>query len=141
MTRIRTLLAASGVVVALAICPVPAAAHHSFGFFDMTATSEVSGVVSKWEWGNPHCWLFLEVVTGGKTATYGFELRSPGELMRTGWKKTSVAVGDKVKVAYHPMRDGSTAGLMVRVTDASGKLIGRPPLAPPTPAPAPAAAN
>jgi hypothetical protein len=140
MSPFRTLFTASALATMLALGAVPAAAHHSFGFFDMNATSEISGVVSRWEWGNPHCWLFIEAMSGGKSTTYGFELRSPGELIRTGWKKTSVAVGDKIKVAYHPMRDGSPAGLMVRVTDANGKLIGRPLPLPAAPA-APAAAS
>ena len=138
MSPFRSLFTASACATMLALTAAPAAAHHSFGFFDMNATSEVSGVISRWEWGNPHCWLFVEVMDGPKTTTYGFELRSPGEMMRAGWKKSSIAVGDKVKVAFHPMRDGSSAGLMVRVFDASGKLIGRPP---PGPAPAPAAAS
>ena len=131
MPPMRAILAASALAAALAIGPAPADAHHSFGHFNMTKTSEVEGVVSKWEWGNPHCWLFVDVVSGGKPTTYGFELQSPGELMRRGWKRTAIKVGDKYKVSFRPMKDGTPAGLMVSVTDSSGKLIGNPPPAPP----------
>ncbi len=137
MRPIRSILAASGVAAALLFSAAPASAHHSFGHYNMTKLSEIEGVVSKWEWGNPHCWLFVDVQSGGATTTYGFELRSPGELLRGGWKKTSVKPGDKVKVAYRPMKDGTPAGLMMRVTDASGKVIGNlpPPGVPMPPAP------
>jgi hypothetical protein len=135
MRPIRSILAASGLAAALAMCAVPAAAHHSFGHYNMTKMSEVQGVVSKWEWGNPHCWLFVDVASGGDTTTYGFELRSPGELMRGGWKRTSIRPGDKVTVSYRPMKDGTPAGLMMKVTDANGKLIGNPMPAPPAPMP------
>jgi len=134
MRPVRSLLAASSVAAALLMGATPAAAHHSFGHYNMTKTSEIEGVISKWEWGNPHCWLFVDVTSGGATTTYGFELRSPGELMRNGWKRTSIKPGDRVKVAYRPMKDGTPAGLMVRVTDANGKLIGNP-LPPPMPPP------
>jgi len=137
MKPIQSLLAASGFAATLALCAIPAAAHHSFGHYNMIRTSEIEGVISKWEWGNPHCWLFVDVAAGGKTTTYGFELQSPGELMRRGWKRTSIKPGDKVKVAFRPMKDGTPAGLMVRVSDSAGKLIGNPPPGPP-PGPLPA---
>jgi Family of unknown function (DUF6152) len=138
MRSVRKFFGAASLLAALAVCAPPASAHHSFGHYNMTATSEVEGTVSKWEWGNPHCWLFIVNPKDGKT--YGFELRSPGELMRSGWKRTSVNVGDKIKVSYRPMKDGTPAGLMQRVYDSNGKLIGRPlgggDMPPPAPAPA-----
>ncbi len=125
MRKLHSILAASCLAGVLAISAVPATAHHSFGHYNMTKVSEIEGVVSKWEWGNPHCWLFVDVAAGGKTTTYGFELSSPGELLRRGWKRTSVKVGDKLKVSFRPMRDGTPAGLMTNARDASGAIIGR----------------
>jgi len=142
MSPFRSILAASCLAAAVAIGAGPAAAHHSFGHYAMDKTSEIQGVVSKWEWSNPHCWLFVDVTgADGKVVTYGFELQSPGELLRRGWKRTSIKVGDQLKVAYRPMKDGTPAGLMVRTTDAAGKLIGNPmPSGPPPGAPPPAGA-
>jgi Family of unknown function (DUF6152) len=140
MSSVRSILAASCLAAAVAVGVGPAFAHHSFGHYAMDKTSEIQGVVSKWEWSNPHCWLFVDVTgADGKVVTYGFELQSVGELLRRGWKRNSVKVGDKIKVAFRPMKDGAPAGLMVRTTDASGKVIGTP--APPPPPATPAAAG
>jgi hypothetical protein len=93
------------------------------------------------EWSNPHCWLFLASGPSGTSDTeavnYGFEMTSVGEMTRRGWTKISVKPGDKVKVTFHPVRDGRPAGYMMSVmmTD-TGKYVGRPPEqnAPPPPA-------
>src|ERR1700759_3090526 len=98
-------------VVLVAAIAGPAFAHHSFGRYDMTATSEIDGVVNKFEWSNPHSWLFVDVTTKDAVVTYGFELQSVGELLRRGWHKTIVKPGEKLKVKFRPLRDGTPAGL------------------------------
>lgn len=106
---------------------VPAFAHHSFGRYDMTKKATIEGVVIRYEWSNPHCWLFVDVADAdGKPVTHGFEMSSVGEMVRRGWAKTSLKAGDKVKVDYHPVRDGRPAGLLMSAYGADGKLIGKP---------------
>jgi hypothetical protein len=106
----------------------PVLAHHSFGLYDMSRTVEIDGTVAQMEWSNPHCWLFVRVGSAAATQTgYGFEMTSVGEMTRRGWKKTAVKPGDKVKVRYHPLRDGRTGGLMMAVITVDGKSIGRVP--------------
>jgi len=107
----------------------PAFAHHSFGLFDMSKTAQIEGTILKLEWSNPHCWLFL--VSGpsadAEVVNYGFEMTSVGEMIRRGWTKTSVKPGDKVKVTFHPVRDGRPAGYMMSVMTEDGRYIGRQP--------------
>ncbi len=125
MRSIRSILSVAGLLAAL-ICAiaVPAFAHHSFGRYDMEKTSEIQGSVAKFEWSNPHSWLFVDVVSAnGATVTYGFEMQSVGELLRRGWKKTSVKPGDQVKVKFRPLRDGTPAGLLMSA-DKDGSTIG-----------------
>ena len=137
MKRILLRLAVAGVLMCLGAGA--AVAHHSFGFYDMNKAAEIDGVVSQFEWANPHCWLFVAVSPpNGPAVTYGFEMRSPGEMLRGGWKKNSIKVGDKIKVSFRPMRDGSHAGLLTGAKDASGAFIGRPPPSGPPPGVAPA---
>ena len=121
-----------GAVLAAALtCGVgaaPAFAHHSFGLFDMSKSSEIEGTVVKLEWSNPHCWLFVMVGSSdGTEVSYGFELTSVGEMIRRGWTKTAVKPGDKVKVKFHPVRDGRPAGYMMTVMTTDGRYIGHPP--------------
>jgi hypothetical protein len=140
MRPIRSIAAAAVLAAALSssVGVAPAIAHHSFGLFDMSKTAQIEGTIVKLEWSNPHCWLFL--VSGpsadAEAVNYGFEMTSVGEMIRRGWTKTSVKPGDKVKVTFHPVRDGRPAGYMMSVMTEDGRYIGRPPEiqnAPPAP--------
>lgn len=126
----------AGVIVAAVngIGIAPVFAHHSFGLYDMSRTVEIDGTVAQMEWSNPHCWLFVQTgAAPGAEAGYGFEMTSVGEMTRRGWKKNAVKPGDRVKVRYHPLRDGRSGGLMMAVITADGRVIGRPVGAPPSP--------
>ena len=142
MRPIRSIGTAAALAAALSfgVGVAPVFAHHSFGLFDMSKTAEIQGTVVKLEWSNPHCWLFIESgpSTDAAAVNYGFELTSVGEMIRRGWTKISVKPGDKIKVTYHPVRDGRPAGYMMGVQTQDGKYIGRPPPgnAPPPPPPA-----
>ena len=130
MRPIRSMGAVAGLAAALAwsVGMAPVFAHHSFGLFDMSKSSEIDGTVMKLEWSNPHCWLFVMVVSPeGAQVPYGFELTSVGEMIRRGWTKTVLKPGDKVKVKFHPVRDGRPAGYIMAVMTADGRFIGRPP--------------
>ena len=125
MSPVRVIVAAAALAMALIAAPVTA--HHSFGFYDMHKTTEIDGTVQKYEWSNPHCWLFLMVAGGSGDTAYGFEMQSVGEMLRKGWAKSSLRPGDKIKVKFHPMRDGTPNGLLLSATTADGALIGHPP--------------
>lgn len=127
MISVKTVMAVVGLTLACGAVSIPASGHHSFGRYDMGKTSVIEGTIHKYEWSNPHSWLFVDVPTAnGAAVTYGFEMQSVGEMLRRGWKKTSVQPGDKVKVAFHPVRDGTPAGLLLSATDGTGKTIGLP---------------
>ena len=126
MTNLRRIvsLAVLCITAVAALIGQSALAHHSFGHYDMDKMAEIEGTVHRYEWTNPHCWLFVDVPSEkGAMVTYGFELSSVGEMVRRGWKKTTVKYGDKVKVRFRPMHDGTPAGLMV-TTEKEGKIIG-----------------
>ena len=38
-----------------------ASAHHSFAPFDLTKEKTITGTVSKFEWTNPHSWVWVDV--------------------------------------------------------------------------------
>jgi hypothetical protein len=101
-------------------------AHHSFAAFDMTKEVRLSGTVSEVQYTNPHAWVFLDVVDAkGSTETWAIESGGPNILMRMGWKKNTIKVGDKVEVLIHPMRDSSKkAGSLVMFVLPDGRKIG-----------------
>lgn len=128
MKSARFLLAAAASFGWVMVFGAPSAwAHHSFGFYDMKKSVEVEGTVEKYEWSNPHSWLFLSVMASSGSTSYGFEMVSVGEMLRKGWAKNTVKPGDKIKVTYHPIKDGTPNGLLVSAKTEDGSLIGKPP--------------
>lgn len=109
-------------IIFMFACPVQA--HHSFAMFDKEEQTLLRGKVSKIEWRNPHVFIFVDV-TGedGGTTTYALEMNSPNVLMRTGWRRNSVKVGDEVSFDYYPLRDGRPGGLLHTMTLPSGESL------------------
>jgi hypothetical protein len=123
MLKLKTMLMA-GVVLGVAVITAPVSAHHSVAMFDLSdaARKTVSGTVTKYEWMNPHSWIFLAVPrSDGASDTYGMELSSPGALRRAGFSYNSVKVGEKVVIEYCPERSGKNAGLLSKITWADGR--------------------
>ncbi len=111
---------------AMAACALatPALAHHSFAMFDRTKTITLTGTVKQFQFTNPHSWLQLVVAGPNGAATeWSLELNALVGLRRAGWRANTLLVGDKVTVAFHPIRDGSHAGQLQEVTLANGKTL------------------
>ena len=101
-----------------------AAAHHSFAAFDVTTQKEITGTVKKFDYTNPHTWVWLEVPNDhGGVDTWGFEGMSPNYLGRRGWTRTTLQPGDKLTVTYRPMKDGEKGGMWVSGKRASGEVL------------------
>jgi len=116
-------------LLATALLSAPAFSHHSNVAFEVTKVDTITGVVTDFQWRNPHTWLKVMVSDGkGGNAEWGLEGRAPGVLLRAGWTKKSLVPGETVTVDYSPARDGSKTGLIARVTKADGTIL---PNAPP----------
>jgi hypothetical protein len=85
-----------------------AAGHHSPARFDLTQTVTVEGIVARYDFTNPHVYIYLDVVdaTGG-TVTWELEASSTPNLVRRGWAADSLAIGESVTVRMNPPRDPS----------------------------------
>ena len=87
----------------LAAVAIPASAHHSAAPFDLTKSVSLQGTVEKWNWANPHSWLYIRVVKAdGSQEIWGLEAGSTGQLARSGWNAADMKPGDKVTVSAGP---------------------------------------
>ena len=116
--RIRAL---ASVLLTAGILAIPAAAHHSTAAFDSSRVVRIEGTVTQFRWINPHASFKLEgSAEGGPDGLWTVEMTAPNVLINSGWKRTSLRVGDEVVAFVNPLRnaeeftlnDGSQGGLV-----------------------------
>jgi hypothetical protein len=117
----RVLAATAGLLLAGA----PLLAHHSFAAeYDSTKKIELKGVVTKFEWMNPHAHFYVDV-TGkdGKVVNWNLELASPNMLVRNGWRRTSLKEGDQVVVVASQAKYATNTASVETVTLPDGRRL------------------
>ena len=109
----------------------PLWAHHSIAAeYDDKKPITLRGTVTKFDWTNPHVYLYLDVRdASGKLTTWAFEFNSKLDLKRSGngWNRDVVQVGDAVTAEGILARDGSKQASGKSLTLASGKKIAAAP--------------
>jgi hypothetical protein len=98
-----------------------ALAHHSTAMFAWGKEVKIPvAIVERWEWTNPHTFLYVTTPNGEHWA---FEGMSPSHLGRSGWGKRTLSVGDKISLVYYPLKDGRKGGFNVAVTLPTGQVL------------------
>jgi hypothetical protein len=109
----------------LLLFSTPAYVHHSGAMFDLSKEIQVSGTVVEFHWSNPHANFKINAVnSSGQEEIWAVEMNSPNNLVREGWKRTTLKPGDKVTVTVRPLRDGKPGGQYVRIMLADGTVLG-----------------
>jgi Family of unknown function (DUF6152) len=107
--------------VAIAVlAALPLAAHHELrAEFDEQKPVSLHGIVTRFEWNNPHAFLYVDV----GTENWAVECASPLDLRKSGWTRDSLKVGDTVTVEGWLARDGSKLVSARTILLASGKKL------------------
>jgi hypothetical protein len=100
-------------------------AHHSFAAqYDRNKPGTLNGPVTKIDWINPHARFFVDSKdASGKVVNWEVELAAPAMLLRRGWTRNSLKVGDTVTVNGSLAKDGSNLLNATSVTLGDGKKI------------------
>ncbi|HTW67027.1 MAG TPA: DUF6152 family protein [Bryobacteraceae bacterium] len=102
----------------------PLLAHHSTAVFDLTRPASVSGVVTAFEWTNPHAHIYLdETKPDGGIVHWTVEIDSPNALHRMNWTKDSLKPGDRITCSGARAKDGSPRMRCTLVALEDGKLL------------------
>jgi hypothetical protein len=90
----RSLIALAALFTAGSLC-----AHHAFGpTFDANKVVRIKGVVTRFEWANPHSYIIVDQQgADGKTEQWALEGPAPNALTRRGYTVTSIKPGDRLE--------------------------------------------
>jgi hypothetical protein len=118
-------IVASLIAALLLLAAMPVLGHHSFAAeFDTKKPITLKGVVTKVEWMNPHAWFYIDVTDDqGKIEHWQCETGAPIELLRRGWRKNNLKVGDQVTVEAFRARDATNTVSARVVTLPDGRKV------------------
>ena len=118
--------AATASIATIILLSSSASAHHSAAVYDVEKTIEVTGIVRAFRWKNPHTLVTLAVTDDdGTEVIWRFEGNGASNLVRAGWRRSMLAVGERVTIHANPMKNGESGGRLQGATLADGSLVGQ----------------
>jgi Family of unknown function (DUF6152) len=121
--KIRLLLI-GGLLVFLLAVSVPAFAHHAWHGYDMANVTSVKGIVTLFDWGNPHVWISFEMTDDkGNIEKWSAGGPSPSRMANTGWDKETLKPGDQIIAVGHRISDGTYSMRLVKVVLSDGREL------------------
>jgi len=117
-------LALAVLCAALLATVIPVHAHHSLAIYDEAVTATVTGIVTEYEWRNPHVLLHIRTddMSDADSALV-FEGGDIGRLSRLGWDGSAIKAGERAIVTYNPRRGRASGGHLIEVTTEQGEIF------------------
>ena len=119
--RLMALLATCGWLMTMGSL----SAHHSTAMYDSQNPVTISGTVKRFEWTNPHAFVYLEVKDEktGKMVEWEVEMMSLNHLRGYGWTSKTVKQGDTLSATGAPAKSGAPSMIANRMKLADGREI------------------
>jgi hypothetical protein len=103
-------------------------AHHASRQVYEGKSITLMGVVTDYEWANPHSVLSVAVKDNkGKVEEWHAEILPPTEMLRAGWNKESVKPGDEVTLTGRPGKYAQHIIWLEYLLTPDGRKLGRKP--------------
>jgi len=123
LKRIRSVTAAG--IAACLLLSGNVYAHHSAAAYDIEKNVAITGIVETFRWKNPHTLISLAVTDeDGNVVIWKFEGNGASNLVRNGWKRSLLKVGDRVTIHANPMKSGEPGGRLQGATLEDGTTVG-----------------
>jgi len=99
-------------------------AHHGGAAWDNKTTVNIKGKVTEFRFVNPHVQIYLDAADDkGKVVHWKCESADPAMLIRQGWTRDIIKVGDQVTLIGHPAKSGVKIMVLEKFIAANGKEI------------------
>jgi len=94
-------------ILLILITVAPSRAHHSAAMFDTSREVVIEGVLTGYDWKNPHVYMAVEI-TGpdGEPFEQAIEAGAPSVLLPLGLTPDSLTVGERVAIRGNPNKNG-----------------------------------
>jgi hypothetical protein len=101
-------------------------AHHAARQVYEGKSIMLMGVVTDYEWANPHSVLSIAVKDNqGRVEEWHAEILPPSEMLRAGWSKESVKPGDEVTLTGRPGKYAQRIMWLEYLVTQDGRKLGR----------------
>jgi DNA/RNA endonuclease YhcR with UshA esterase domain len=108
----------------LILVALPTSAHHSTAMYNMNTPVTVTGVVKRFEWTNPHAFVFLEVKDEkGNTVEWEVEMMSLNHLRGYGWTRDTVKPGDVISCTGGAAKSGAPSMISSYMKLTDGRMM------------------
>ena len=121
--RVLFALAVSLVLISV-LTTTPAIAHHSTSMYDMANPVTITGVVKRFEWTNPHAFVYLEVKDDkGNVVEWEVEMMSLNHLRGYGWTRSTVKPGEVISCTGGAAKSGAPSMISSYMKLGDGRMI------------------
>ena len=113
------------IVVSFILLAGASFAHHSYvAEFDADSPTTIEGIVKEVWFKNPHVRYYIEVTDeDGNVVLWDTRGLTPVKLVRQGWTRKTIKVGDRVKVYGHVGRTNKTIMSILDITLPDGRVL------------------
>ena len=112
------------VLLVLFLLEGPIYAHHGTAAYDMEKSLTLKGVVTSYEFINPHAEIRVAVTDeNGRTVNWLAETNNPNRLARRGWNRNVLKPGDVITIVGNPVKSGAPNLRLTKVVLADGKEL------------------
>jgi uncharacterized protein DUF6152 len=106
----------------------PLPAHHAARTVYESRSVTLKGIVTNYEWSNPHAIVSITVRTdNGNVEEWHAEILPPAEMTQAGWTKETIKPGDQVTLTGRPGKNSQHIMWLEYLLTPDGRKLGRKP--------------